>query len=105
MSHNRKLGVFGGNEKLLQAVIENNKPLDLTSGDEEAQREAKRQEEASMATRGKEKGQADHMWVDRMLSDLYDRRGIRPYTGKRNAKRKGTIQNKQERYTINRISR
>jgi len=105
MSHNRKLGIFGGNEKLLQAIIENSKPLDLTTGDEEAQREAKRQDEAAMATRGKEKGQADHMWVDRMLSDLYDHKGIRPYVGKRNAKRKGTIRNNVERVTINRISR
>lgn len=92
------------NEKMREAIARG-KEVPVLIDTDEARREARMQEEASMATRGKEKGQADHMWVDRMLHDIWDRRGGRPYTGKRNPKRKGTIRNKTEHAVLTRIDR
>ena len=92
------------NEKMAEAIRNGKEPLVLIETDED-RREAKMQDEAGMATVGKEKGQADHMWVDRMQQDLMLKHGVRPYVGKRNAKRKGTIRNNQEQATINRIGR
>jgi hypothetical protein len=90
------------NEKMAEAIRNGKEPLTLIDNDE-ARREAAMQDAQEMATRGKEWKQSGHMWVDRMQQDLWSKRGIRPYVGKRNAKRKGTIRNHVERVTINRI--
>jgi hypothetical protein len=92
------------NEKMAEAIRNNGKPLRLIESDED-RREAAMQDAQEMGTRGNEKKSVDHMWVDRMQQDLYGKHGVRPYVGKRNARRKGTIRNHTERVTINRISR
>lgn len=89
MRKHRKLGIFGGNDRLLEAIIENSKPLRETETDSEAQREAKRLDEKEAETR----------WNDeRQL-------GIRGPWMRQNARRKGTIRNHAEQHIINRIGR
>lgn len=87
MRNRRTLGIFGGNDALLQAIIGNDAPLSLTTGNREAQREAKSLDEKESETR----------WNDeRRLGPL----GV---WQRKNAKRKGIRRNDQEQRTINRL--
>lgn len=94
MSNRKQLGIFGGNDRLLEAIIENSKPLDLTTGDDEAQRETTLLNEKESELRGKEWGMSRKHWTDQARFR---------YNGKRTAKRKGTIRNHVESRTIARI--
>jgi len=87
----------------MRAAIRNGKEVPTLIDDDATRREAAMQDAQEMGTRGNEKKSVDHMWVDRMQQDLWSKHGVRPYVGKRNAKRKGTIRNNQEARTINRI--
>ena len=89
----------------MRAAISNGKEAPTLIDDDATRREAMMQDAQEMGTRGNEKKQVDHMWVDRMQQDLMTRKGIRPYVGKRNAKRKGTIRNNVERVALNRCNR
>ena len=92
------------NETMREA-LRNGKEVPTLIESDEDRREAMMQDAQEMGTRGNEKKSVDHMWVDRMQQDLMTRKGIRPYVGKRNAKRKGTIRNNVERVALNRCNR
>jgi hypothetical protein len=103
MRNNKKLGIWGGNEKLLQAVIDNSTPQVETNPTDEQVREAKWQEEQSQTVLLDD-------WKDVRITKADRTRGTfkgmyveREYIGKQNQRRKGHIRNNVERRTINRI--
>ena len=96
MSNNKKHlpGMRGnapvsGTMRLLEAILSHSEPLRDTTGNEEAQREAKRLDEKEQETR----------WYDEK------RLGTAGPWMRKNQKRKGTMRNNVERRTIERIGR
>ena len=105
MRNNSPLGIFDGNDRFLEAIIENSAPLRETITDPEVAKEAKMQHEQESVATGN-----DHDYVattkrERARQTFKGMYVDRPYVGKHNAKRKGRIVNHVERNTINRISR
>ena len=105
MRNQKQLGIFGGNEKLLEAIIQNSKPLRETNGNDEFQIEAKRQEEQSSVATG---SHHDHVATTKRERARQTFKGMyvdRPYVGRKNTNRKGKIRNHVEARAINRASR
>ena len=105
MRNKKQLGIFGGNEKLLEAIIQNSKPQRETEGNEEFKREAKMQEEQSQTVLLDDAKDVRITRLDRTRGTFRGMYVEREYIGKQNQRRKGHIRNNQERSTINRISR
>lgn len=94
MRNDKKLGIFGGNDRLLDAIIDLQHPQTETTQDHEVQREAKRISEKESELRW-----TDRPFVRKHKADQHPMR----YNGRKNAKRKGLIRNNVEARILARI--
>ena len=105
MRHNKPLGIFGGNDKFLEAIIRNGQPQREMVQTEEEQRETRWQDEQSSVATGSDHDHVETTKRERARQTFKGMYVDRPYVGRKNAKRKGTIRNHVEARAIRRLSK